>query len=128
MDDEYFPEDDSPQSPKRRNQLRIQTHPLFYVAIGLAIGFTLSILVSPEFLQALAHPQQFDATITDVNKWVSDDLRANLVILRATDTNTLNTEPIVATCDDGEACLGYQAGDSIQITCIGIQCHATKNA
>ncbi|MDO8624869.1 MAG: hypothetical protein Q7R47_02205 [Candidatus Diapherotrites archaeon] len=126
MDDEYFPEDDQPQ--KKRNQFRMHTHPLFYVAIGLAIGFTLSMLVSPEFLEALAHPLKFDATISDANKWVSDDLRANLVILRVQDTNALNAQPYVATCDDGEACLGYKTGDSIKITCIGIQCHATKKA
>ncbi|MBS3061782.1 MAG: hypothetical protein J4215_04340 [Candidatus Diapherotrites archaeon] len=115
MDDEYF--EDEPQ-PKKR-QLPIQTNPLFYLAIGLALGFTLSVFVSPEFLESFSNPQKFDGQITDINKWVSDDLRVNLVILRINDSN-------VATCIDGDACLGYQPGDTVHVTCFGIECRATK--
>ncbi len=117
MDDDSF-EEDQPQ-PRSRRPMPIQNNPLFYIAIGLAIGFTISAIFSPEFLESFANPQKFDGTITDVNTWVSDDLRVNLVVLRVNDAN-------VATCTDGEACLGYKPGDIVHVTCFGIECQATK--
>ncbi|GEM_PF-4338581 len=117
MEEQFFDEDENPQRPPR--QMPIQPNALFYLAIGIAIGFTFSVFLSPEFLESFSNPARFDGTITEVNKWVSTDLRVSTVILRINDTN-------VATCIDGDACLGYQEGDSVQVTCIGIECQATK--
>ena len=110
--------DDEPQMQRPR-QRALPANPLFFIVIGIVIGFLLSTLLSPDFLESFSNPIKFTGEITEINKWVSDDLRTNQVILRINDAN-------VATCIDDDACLGYAVGDSINVTCIGIECRATK--
>lgn len=112
-----FDEDGNQQAPRR--SMRIQTNPLFFIVIGITIGFVLALLFSPGAFPAFGSINQFDGTITHIDKFVSQDLRSAKVILRINDSN-------IAVCSDGDNCLGYQEGDTVKVTCIGNECQAVK--
>ncbi|MBU0635677.1 hypothetical protein KKE06_01500 [Candidatus Micrarchaeota archaeon] len=100
-------------------KIRGQTNPLFYIILGVVIGFIISMIFSPGLLPVFGEMSQFDGNVTQVNKFVSQDLRSVKVVLRINDSN-------IATCTEGDICLGYQEGDLVSVTCFGNDCQATK--
>lgn len=111
-----FDEDGNVQPIRGKNN---QTGPIFYLLIGIAIGFVISMIFSPGSLPWFGSVSQYEGKITQVDKFVSQDLRASKVVLRINDAN-------IAVCTDGDNCLGYQKGDEVKVTCINKDCQATK--
>lgn len=112
-----FDEDGNQQAPRRN--ARMQTNPLFFLVIGITIGFVIALFFSPGNFPAFGSIVQYDGTVSHIDKFVSQDLRTQKIILRINDTN-------IAVCSEGDNCLGYQEGDTVHVTCIGNECQAVK--
>lgn len=115
--EDEFDEDGNSMGPMRR--MRGQNNPLFFIVIGIVIGFVISMIFSPGVFPVLGELSQYDGNITQVDKFVSQDLRTIKVLFRINDAN-------IAACVDGDNCLAYQTGDLVKVTCIGKDCQATK--
>lgn len=96
-----------------------QSSPLLYIIIGIAIGFILSMFFSPSSFPLFGSISQYDGNITQVDKFVSQDLRSSKVVLRINDVN-------IAVCNDGDNCLGYEKNDMVKVTCMNKDCLAVK--
>lgn len=115
-DDDGFGSEDTPQPVRKPASNQQKT--LFYVVIGIVIGFLIGTFVSNS-LNGFGTTAQFDGQITHIDKFTSQDLRTTKVILRINDAN-------VAICGDGDNCLGYQIGDTVKVTCFGNECQAMR--
>lgn len=115
-DDDGFGGEDMPQQPKKTAGQNQQL--LFYIVIGVVLGFLLGTFVSSS-LNGFGTTAQFSGPITKIDKFVSQDLRTTKVVLRINDAN-------IAVCMDGDNCLGYQIGDTVKVTCFGSECQAIK--
>jgi hypothetical protein len=114
--DDDFDEDGNAQPMRRKIP---QTNPFFFLLIGIVIGFVVSMFFAPSSFSLFGSPSQFNGKITAVDKFVSQDLRTNKVLLRINDSN-------IAVCSDGDNCLAYEIGDTVQVTCFGKECQAVK--
>ena len=111
-----FDEDGNAQAPRTA---QAPSSPLFFILIGLVAGFVLSMLFSPGSFPGFGTISQFEGTVSHIDKFVSQDLRTSKVVLRINDSN-------IAVCADNDACLGYQEGDTVKVTCINNECQAIK--
>lgn len=111
-----FDEDGNVQGARRQPG---QSSPIFYLLIGIAIGFVISMVFSPGTFSWFGSVSQYEGKITGIEKFVAQDLRASKVVLRINDAN-------IAVCSDGDNCLGYQKDDLVKVTCINNDCQAIK--